>query len=79
MRGITDTTDTTDTMAVMWRQRQAAVVARQAAVAAISMINPNGKKPPLFLSEFRMLIFRIYLTSPNASTIKIIYRKQIMR
>jgi hypothetical protein len=40
MHGITHTTDT---MAVMCRQCQAAVVVRQAA-AAISMIDPNGKK-----------------------------------
>jgi len=70
MHGITHTNDT---MAVMSRQCQAAVVIRQAAVAAISMINPNGKKPSLFLSEFKMLLFRIYLTSPNASSIKFIY------
>jgi hypothetical protein len=57
MRGITETMDT---MAVMCRQCQAAVVVHQAAVVAISMINLNGKKPPLFLFEFKRSFFRIY-------------------
>jgi hypothetical protein len=42
-------------MAVMSRQCQLA------AVADISMINFSGKKPPLFLFEFKRSFFLIYL------------------